>query len=43
MGIQVHWIGAAMKVKEATFVRDVNQAMNHVIVSLEKEAMQSAF
>lgn len=43
MGIQVHWIGAAMKVKEATFVRDVNQAMNHVIVNLEKEAMQRRF
>lgn len=43
MGIQVHWIGAAMKVKEATFVRDVNQAINHVVVSLEKDAMQRRF
>jgi len=43
MGIQVHWIGAAMKVKEATFVRDVNQAINHVVVGLEKDAMQRRF
>ncbi len=43
MAMQVHWIGAAIKVKEATFVRDVNQAMNHVIVSLEKEAMQRRY
>lgn len=43
MGIQVHWIGDAMKVKEATFVRDVNQAMSNVVVSLEKQAMQQRF
>ena len=43
MGIQVYWIGDAIKVKEATFVRDVNQAVSHVVVSLEKEEMQRQF
>ncbi len=43
MGIQVYWIGDAVKVKEATFVRDVNQAINHVVVTLEKEEMQRQF
>jgi two-component system phosphate regulon sensor histidine kinase PhoR len=43
MGIQVYWIGDAIKVKEATFVRDVNQAVSHVVVTLEKEEMQRQF
>lgn len=43
MGIQVYLIGDAVKVKEATFVRDVNQAMNQVVMLLEKEEMQRQF
>lgn len=43
MGIQVYLIGDAVKVKEATFVRDVNQAMNQVVMVLEKEEMQRQF
>ncbi len=43
MGIQVYWIGDAVKVKEATFVRDVNQAISYVVVTLEKEEMQRQF
>ena len=43
MGIQVYWIGDAIKVKEATFVRDVNQAITQVIVRLEREEMQRQF
>ncbi|MDN5350126.1 MAG: two-component system, OmpR family, phosphate regulon sensor histidine kinase PhoR [Bacteroidales bacterium] len=43
MGIQVYWIGDAIKVKEATFVRDVNQAISRVVVTLEKEEMQRQF
>ncbi|MDA3942834.1 MAG: HAMP domain-containing sensor histidine kinase [Bacteroidetes bacterium] len=43
MGIQVYWIGDAIKVKEATFVRDVNQAITQVVVRLEKEEMQRQF
>jgi len=43
MGIQVYWIGDAIKVKEATFVRDVNQAITQVIVRLERDEMQRQF
>lgn len=43
MGIQVYWIGDAIKVKEATFVRDVNQAITQVVVRLEREEMQRQF
>ena len=43
MGIQVYWIGDAIKVKEATFVRDVNQSMSHVVLALEKEEMQRQY
>ncbi len=42
-GIQVYWIGDAIKVKEATFVRDVNQAITQVVVRLEREEMQRQF
>lgn len=40
MGIQIYLIGDAVKVKEATFVRDVHQALQQVVVVLEKEEMQ---
>lgn len=43
MGIQVYWIGDAIKVKEATFVRDVNQSMSHVVLTLEKDEMQRQY
>jgi two-component system, OmpR family, phosphate regulon sensor histidine kinase PhoR len=43
MAIQIYLIGDAVKVKEATFVRDVNQALNHVVMVLEKEEMQRQF
>ncbi len=43
MRIQIHLIGDAVKVKEATFVRDVNHALNHVVTILEKEEMQRQF
>ncbi|MCK9452266.1 MAG: HAMP domain-containing histidine kinase [Bacteroidales bacterium] len=43
MGIQVYWIGDAIKVKEATFVRDVNQALTLVIARLEREEIQRQF
>jgi len=43
MGIQVYWIGDAIKVKEATFVRDVNQAMSQIVITLEKEEMQHQY
>ncbi|MBU1008600.1 MAG: HAMP domain-containing histidine kinase [Bacteroidetes bacterium] len=43
MGIQVYWIGDAVKVKEATFIRDVNLAMNNVMVKVEKVRMQQNF
>lgn len=43
MGIQVYWIGDAVKVKEANFIRDVNVAVNNVIVTLEKIRMQREF
>lgn len=43
MGIQVYWMGDAVKVKEANFVRDVNIAVNNVMVSLEKLRMQYQF
>lgn len=43
MTIQIYLIGDAVKVKEATFVRDVNQAMNHVVMVIEKEEMQRQF
>lgn len=43
MSIQIYLIGDAVKVKEATFVRDVNQAMSQVIMVLEKEEMQRQF
>ncbi len=43
MGIQIYLIGDAVKVKEATFVRDVNQAMQQVVMVLEKEEMQRQY
>jgi len=43
MRIQVYFIGDAVKVKEATFLRDVNQAMTQVVMLLEKEEMQRQF
>ncbi len=43
MGIQVYWIGDAIKVKEANFVRDVHQSMSEVVLSLEKEEMQRQY
>jgi len=43
MGIQVYWIGDAIKVKEATFVRDVNQALTLVLARLEREEIQRQF
>ena len=43
MGIQVYWIGDAIKVKEATFVRDVHKAMSEVVLVLEKEEMQRQY
>lgn len=43
MSIQVYWIGDAIKVKEATFVRDVNQSMTQVVLALEKEEMQRQY
>jgi two-component system phosphate regulon sensor histidine kinase PhoR len=43
MGIQVYWIGDAIKVKEATFVHDVNQSMSRVILTLEKDEMQRQY
>ncbi|HQO51077.1 MAG TPA: hypothetical protein PK939_11645, partial [Bacteroidales bacterium] len=43
MAIQIYLIGDAVKVKEATFVRDVNQAMQQVVMVLEKEEMQRQY
>lgn len=43
MGIQIYLIGDAVKVKEATFVRDVHQALQQVVVVLEKEEMQRQY
>ena len=36
MLIQVYWIRDAVKVKEAVFLRDVNEAMSHVIFNLDR-------
>ncbi len=43
MGIQVYWIGDAIKVKEATFVRDVHKAMSEVVLVLEKDEMKRQY
>ncbi len=43
MGIQIYLIGDAVKVKEATFVRDVHQALQQVVGVLEKEEMQRQY
>lgn len=43
MLIQIYLIGDAVKVKEATFVRDVNQVMNNVVMVLEREEMERQF
>lgn len=43
MAIQIYLIGDAVKVKEATFVRDVNQAMQQVVMVLEKEEMKRQY
>ncbi len=43
MAVQFYLIGDAIKVKEATFVRDVNQAIGQVVVNLEKEEMQRQY
>jgi len=43
MGIQVYWIGDAIKVKEATFARDVNITMSRVVLALEKEEMRRQY
>lgn len=43
MGIQIYLIGDAVKVKEATFVRDVNQALQQVVMVLEKEEMERQY
>ncbi len=39
MVIQVHWINNAITVRQATFVRDVNEAVSNVIFQLEKIEM----
>ena len=36
MLIQVYWIRDAVKVKQAVFFRDVNEAMSHVIFELDR-------
>ncbi|HDO28022.1 MAG TPA: HAMP domain-containing histidine kinase [Bacteroidetes bacterium] len=40
MIIQVYWIKDAVKVKQALFYRDVNQAMTKVVYGLEKMRLQ---
>lgn len=41
MAIQVHWIRNAITVKEAGFVRGVNEAVSEVVFRLEKIDMQN--
>ena len=36
MIIQVYWIRDAVKVKQAVFFRDLNQAMHQVVFELDK-------
>lgn len=43
VGIQLYLIGDAIKIKEATFVRDVNQAISHVINDLERDELQRQY
>jgi two-component system phosphate regulon sensor histidine kinase PhoR len=43
LGIQLYLVGEAIKVKEATFVRDVNQGMQHVVMWLEKEELKRQY
>lgn len=43
VGIQLYLIGDAIKIKEATFVRDVNQAISHVISDLERDELQRQY
>lgn len=43
LGIQMYLIGEAIKVKEATFVRDVNQVMQQVVMQLEKEELRRQY
>lgn len=40
MIIQVYWIRDAVKVKQAVFYRDLNQAMNRVVFELDKMRLQ---
>jgi two-component system phosphate regulon sensor histidine kinase PhoR len=40
MIIQVYWIRDAVKVKQAVFFRDVNQAMRNVVYELDKMRLQ---
>jgi len=41
--IQVYWIRNAMQVREAVFVRDVNQAMSRVVFSINKMRYQEYY
>ncbi|MBK9292164.1 MAG: HAMP domain-containing histidine kinase [Bacteroidetes bacterium] len=43
LGIQLYLVGEAVKVKEATFVRDVNQVMQQVVMRLEKEELKRQY
>ncbi len=43
IAIQFYLMGEAIKVKEATFVRDVNQSIQQVVITLEKEEMQQQY
>lgn len=43
MVIQVYWIKNAITVKEASFVRSVNDAVSNVVFKIEKNEMESKF